>query len=76
MFSLGAVLYTMLTGHHWAWAGDVRRSVEAGSDMPPALKQLLLTAVDPEPRGRFSAVSEMTASLAAHLDANWSGRTW
>jgi hypothetical protein len=44
--------------------------------MPAALKQLLLTAVDTEPRRRFSTVSEMTAALAAHLDANWSGRTW
>ena len=31
VFSLGAVLYTMLAGHHWAWTSDVARSVEADS---------------------------------------------
>ena len=31
VFSLGAVLYTMLAGYHWTWDGDAGRSVRPGS---------------------------------------------
>jgi len=64
LYSLGAVLYTMLAGHEWAWATDVARCVDADPEVALELKEILLTAVDPDPRKRFSSVVELPVSNA------------
>ena len=76
VFSLGAVLYTMLAGHHWTWPGDARRSVQEDRDIPPELKMILLAALDAEPERRFPSAGELRAVLAAHLEDIWPGRSW
>src|SRR6185369_13954066 len=48
LYSLGAVLYTMLTGYQWTW-GEVGACIRADQDIDPELKAILLTAVDPDP---------------------------
>jgi serine/threonine protein kinase len=75
LFSLGAVLYTMLAGFEWAWAADVGRSVRADPEVAPELKEILLTAVDTDPDKRYPSVVEMRAALAAYLESIWPGRS-
>jgi serine/threonine protein kinase len=76
VFSLGAVLYTMLAGFEWAWAADVDRSVDADPEVAPELKEVLLTAVDHDPDRRFASVVEFRAALAAYIERIWPGRSW
>jgi len=74
VFSLGAVLYTMLAGYKW------RRDVEAGKclggDRPleSDLEGVLLKAIDQEPEHRYPSIEEFRASLAAYLERIWPGR--
>jgi serine/threonine protein kinase len=74
VFSLGAVLYTMLAGYTW------RRDIEAGrylgGDRPldPDLEGILLRAIDQEPEHRYSSIEEFQVSLAAYLEGIWPGR--
>jgi serine/threonine protein kinase len=76
LFSLGAVLYTMLAGQEWAWATDVARCVDADPDVAPELKEILLTAVDADPDRRYPSIVEMRAALAEYLERIWPGRSW
>jgi serine/threonine protein kinase len=76
LFSLGAVLYTMLAGYEWTWATDIGRSVSEDPEIAPELKAILLTAVDPDPDRRFSSIVELRAALAAYLEHIWPGRAW
>ena len=76
VFSLGAVLYTMLAGHEWAWANDVARCVDADPEVAPELKEILLTAVDADPDRRFPSIVEMRVALAGYLERIWPGRLW
>ena len=50
VFSLGAVLYTMLAGYRMDLGYRHRRSIEADPEVAPELKEILLTAVDVDPR--------------------------
>jgi serine/threonine protein kinase len=74
LFSLGAVLYTMLAGFAWTWAADVGRCVRTDPEVAPELKEILLTAVDADPDRRYPSVVELRAALAAHLERIWPGR--
>jgi hypothetical protein len=76
VFSLGAVLYTMLAGYHWTWDGDARRSVHVDPDIAQELRAILLTALEADPDRRFPSVGELRAVLAAHLEDIWPGRSW
>jgi serine/threonine protein kinase len=76
LFSLGAVLYTMLAGYEWTWSTDVRRSVEADPEIAPELKDILLTAVDTDPDRRFASIAEFRAALGEYLEALWPARGW
>jgi serine/threonine protein kinase len=76
LFSLGAVLYTMLAGHEWTYLNDVGPSVDADPVIAPELKQILLTAVDTNPDKRLPSIAEWRAVLAAYLERIWPGRHW
>ena len=76
LFSLGAVLYTMLAGYEWTWASDVSRSVGADPEVAPELKEILLSAVDADPDRRFPSAVEFRAALTAYLERIWPGRSW
>ena len=76
LFSLGAVLYTMLAGFGWTWVTDVRRGVEADSDVDQDLKDILMTAVADNPDNRYPSVVELRVALAAYLERIWPGRSW
>jgi serine/threonine protein kinase len=67
IFSLGAVLYTMLAGYEWTWAADVRQAVARDADIVPELKEMLLTAVHPDPDRRYRSVIEWRAALERYV---------
>ena len=68
MFSLGAVLYTLLAGYEWTRVGNVRRCIEADQEVAAGLKDALLAAVAPEPAGRFQSPGDFGTALSCCLD--------
>ena len=74
VFSLGAVLYTMLAGFDWTWTGAVGESVTADTDVAPELKEILLTAVATRREQRYQSILEMRDALVAYLERIWPGR--
>ena len=76
VFSLGAVLYTMLEGHKWPATGEPRTRIETDPNLDPELRDLLLAAVAPSPDERYPTADEFAKCLAAYLERIWPGRTW
>jgi serine/threonine protein kinase len=76
VFSLGAVLYTMLAGYHWTWDAAAGACVEADAELDPELREILRRAVDPDPEQRHASVEAFRAPLAAYLERIWPGRSW
>jgi serine/threonine protein kinase len=67
VFSLGAVLYTMLAGYDWTWRADVGQCVAADAEVNPELKAILLTAVHPDPGRRHPSIVEFRVALDEYL---------
>jgi len=75
LFSLGAVLYTMIAGYEWTWQAEVGRCIEADGELDPELQRTLLSAVDPDPDRRYPSIQEFRDDLAAYLEGIWPGRS-
>ena len=58
LFSLGAVLYTMLAGYGWTWTDDIACTVRNDRHLTESLREMLLSAVDANPSRRFPSVTE------------------
>jgi serine/threonine protein kinase len=67
LYSLAAVLYTMLAGYDWTWAADAHASIAADGELDAELKSILCTAVDPRPDRRHASVTEFQAALGGYL---------
>lgn len=76
VFSLGAVLYTMIAGYGWTWERELSRSIEADAEIDADLKTILLTAVERDAGKRYRSIQEMSAALAVYLESIWPGRGW
>ncbi len=76
LFSLGAVLYTMIAGFGWTWESEVGVAVEADTALDAELKQILRTAVQANPEKRQASVDAFRAALASYLEGIWPGRAW
>jgi serine/threonine protein kinase len=76
VFSLGAVLYTMLSGFDWTWHGEAAARVEADRDLDPALRAILLSAVAPDRERRYASAAAFHDALSSHLENIWPGRSW
>jgi serine/threonine protein kinase len=76
VFSLGAVLYTMLAGYQWAASGEPRARIETDRNLDPELRDILLRAAAPSPAERFASAGDFAAALAVYLERIWPGRTW
>jgi serine/threonine protein kinase len=74
VFSLAAVLYTMIAGYQWTWDGDVSAAITADPDIDHDLRSILLKAADQSPERRYPSVDQMCAALAAYLESIWPGR--
>jgi serine/threonine protein kinase len=76
VFSLGAVLYTMLASYQWTWEADVGTCVKADTELDSELKRILRTAVQPNPGRRYPSMQKLHDALAAYLERIWPGRSW
>jgi serine/threonine-protein kinase len=76
VFSLGAVLHTMLEGYKWPATGGPRTRVESDPNLDAELRDILLGAVAPSPDGRYASAAEFAGRLAGYLERIWPGRTW
>jgi serine/threonine protein kinase len=75
VFSLGAVLYTLLAGYGWTWEEELSSHIAADAEIDADMRAILLTAVAREPNARYQAVEELRAALAAYLESIWPGRS-
>jgi hypothetical protein len=75
VFSLGAVLYTMVAGYGWTWETEALSAVEADAGLDADLKSILLRAVERDPDRRYRSIDEMSAALAAYLESIWPARS-
>ena len=75
VFSLGAVLYTMIAGYQWTWGEEVSASIAADREIDGDLQNILLTAVDRSPGRRHHSIEDMCAALGAYLESIWPGRS-
>jgi serine/threonine protein kinase len=76
VFSLGAVLHTLLAGYRWMDDSNVVARVAADETLDAELKEALVTAVDPDPARRHASIQEFQAALGAYLERIWPGRSW
>jgi serine/threonine protein kinase len=76
VFSLGAVLYTMLASYQWTWEADVGTCVGADTEIDSELKRILRSAVQPNPVRRYQSMQKLHDALAAYLERIWPGRSW
>jgi serine/threonine protein kinase len=76
LFSLGAVLHTLVTGNLWGAGDALVARIAADDALDAELRDALLSAVDPDPARRYPSVAEFQADLAAYLERIWPGRSW
>ncbi len=76
VFSLGAVLYTMLAGYDWTWRGDAASNVAGDDALDEGMRALLTTAVAPDPAARHASMDALNDALCAQLERIWPGRDW
>jgi serine/threonine protein kinase len=76
VFSLGAVLYTLIAGYGWTWDAEVSTAIQADAEIDADLKAILLSAVDRDADRRYQSIPDMSAALAAYLESIWPGRSW
>jgi serine/threonine protein kinase len=76
VFSLGAVLYTMLAGHGWTWEAEAAACVEADRELDSEMKKILRAAVAADPDRRYRSIGTLHDELGAYLERIWPGRSW
>jgi serine/threonine protein kinase len=76
VYSVGAVLYTMLAGFDWTWQSDVAAAVEREREIDPELTAIIRSAVEPDPKARCRSIQEFQDALAGYLERIWPGRSW
>lgn len=74
VYSLGAVLYTLLAGFGWTWESDVHTCVKADHALDADLRALLLKAVALKPSARHASMATFRNALLAYADAHWPGQ--
>lgn len=76
VYSLGAVLYTMLAGYGWTWTATADATVAADTRLDQELKEVVLKAVQVDPRRRYGSMALLLRALQRYLDTAWPGRSW
>jgi len=75
IYSLGAVLYALLTGDPWA-PGDLGSRVAADEELDGELRQILLATTATDPGDRYESMAGFRAAVAVYLEQIWPGRSW
>ena len=76
LFSLGAVLYTMIAGFGWTWESEVAAAVDADTELDAELKRIIRMSVHTNPEKRQASIDVFRSALAAYLEGIWPGRAW
>jgi serine/threonine protein kinase len=76
VFSLGAVLYTLIAGYGWTWGHEAAPTIEGDAEIDADLKTILLAAVARDVDRRYQSIDLMHAALAGYLESIWPGRSW
>lgn len=76
VFSLGAVLYTMIAGYQWTWDADLTARITADQGIDAELQAVLLTATQADREQRYESMPDLSAALAGYLEVIWPGRSW
>jgi serine/threonine protein kinase len=76
VFSMGAVLYTMLAGYHWAAGGEPRKRIDSDRNLDAELRDVLLKAVAPSAAERYASAAEFGTALSGYLERIWPRQTW
>ena len=76
LFSLGAVLYTMIAGFGWTWESEVAAAVDADTELDADLKRIIRMSVHTNPEKRQASIDVFRSALAAYLEGIWPGRAW
>jgi serine/threonine protein kinase len=74
VFSLGAVLYTMIVGYQWTMGEELSASIAAEREIDSDLQSILLTAVDRTPSRRHQSIEIMCAAIEDYLESIWPAR--
>ena len=74
VFSLGAVLYTLLAGYQWTWKGDVGPMVNDDPSLDGDLRTILKTAVHSDADARYPTMAALDDAVSGYLESIWPGR--
>jgi serine/threonine protein kinase len=76
VFSLGAVLHTLVSGDLWVGHESIGRRIEGDDSLDPTLRDILLKAVALDPSGRYRSAPLLQRALESYLEEIWPGRSW
>jgi serine/threonine-protein kinase len=76
LYSLGAVLYTLLAGYEWTWTGEAAQSIAQDPELDEELRHILLRASESSPAARYDSAGRLRTELTAYLERIWPGRDW
>jgi serine/threonine protein kinase len=76
LFSLGAVLYTLVAGYEWTWRDEVATAIAADTALDAELRDVLQRATAADPGQRYPTAEAMQVALAGYLERIWPGRPW
>jgi serine/threonine protein kinase len=76
VYSLGAVLYTLLAGYEWTWGSEIDTRVDQDQELDSDLRAILREAVHRAPEERYRSIQDFHAALAGYLEQIWPGRSW
>ena len=75
VFSLGAVLYTMIAGYDWTFGAEISACITNDREMDGDLRDILLTAVERTPARRHQSIEIMCTALHQYLESIWPARS-
>ena len=75
VFSLGAVLYTMIAGYDWTFGAEISACITNDREMDGDLRDILLTAVEQTPARRHQSIEIMCSALQQYLESIWPARS-
>lgn len=74
VYSLGAVLYTLIAGYDWSVGSTLDDAVAADGELDEDLRAILLRCAAPRPEDRYQSIDAMAAAVESYLESIWPGR--